>query len=875
MRRFFTGICLCACFNATHAQSLYEVALEEKVANSTLIAEGRVVRQQSFWNDRHTLIFTTNTIVVSKVFKGQLSQDTIEVLTTGGTVGNDVIHASDLLELETGQVGIFFCHPNTLNLKAPGSKRALHDVYASSQGFYAYDLAMSSASAPFVRYDNIVTQLYTELQAKTGRAFTNLNPAFKVEATNTSQRTQAVSITSFSPASVNAGALLTPGANLLTINGSGFGTASGSAAILFDDANNGTGGTAFTVAYNDPLVVSWSDAQIQVRVPSRAGTGTFQVRDATGGLGSSPSSLYVNYSMLNASFNVGSLVTKEVNLMNTNGSGGYTLVYSTNTANSGVDFDASTAKATFQRALSTWKEVCGLNFIEGGTTSVQAVGGDGVNVVMFDNSATGNAPLPSGVLGVCYSFFSMCGSPAFEAQRIGFDIVIRNSGYSIGSTTFTIGPCPPLASNVSETDLETVILHELGHALNLGHINDSYQGGSAGAINPGKLMNFAVVNSVKRVSPDFSAKAGADYAIQPQGNTYGSCGLFTSEMTPLVPIAESLDECPGSFPNTSIPQNTSIAFDLVHATSNLNTDPAYTQLRCDGVGAALTNNAYYAFRTNSAGGDVNISVLNYTTLPGTLSSCPQVYVGIPTHGIRLSLYQANACPTAGAFGLPIACRSFTANGSLATITGLTANTRYLLMVEGIENTKATFNLLFNGTALPIRFSSFTGKSMSNYNELVWKAEEIVDVEKLVLQKTIDGSNFSDFYVTTDRTEMRSKIAKDENPFDKTYYRLKAVNLDGSVNYSAIISLLRPKRYELIILSNPADRQINVQVSGMTSGTYQLKLFSAVGQLAATVNIPANTGRMNIPVGHLADGMYQLVLFSKGVRAETHKVLIRH
>ncbi len=869
----FVLLCLC-----THlsAQSLYPVSLEEKVNHSDLIVEGKVISQESFWNTQHTMIFTSHVIEVTKVFKGVLQEDEIEILTVGGTVGTESIEASDLLTLSRNETGIFFCHASQLNLKSPSSGRALMDVYAGSQGFLSYEIHSEKASAPFARYESITDELYPLLQSKTGRSFTDLNPDFNIKKANKQLQPLAVSISGFSPATVNAGALLDPSTNLLTISGSGFGTPSGSAAILFDDANDGVLGTPLTITYNDPHIISWTDAQIQVRVPSRVGTGNFDVRDASGSIGSSPGTLNVLYSILTSTFSVGPTVyVKEANLMNANGAGGYTILYSTSTAGSGVDYNSSTAKNTFQRALATWKEISGYNVVEGGTTTIQLVSGDGSNVVMFDNANTGTSPLPAGVLAVCYSYYSICTADPvnYQARKTGFDIVVRNSGYSTGTTSFAIGPCPPLSSNTSDIDLETVILHELGHSLNLGHINDTYTGSFFGQLNPGKLMNFAVVNSVKRVSPDYSAKAGAAYAIMPQGNTYGNCTAQNTEMIPLSVTLESKDDCPLIFPSLPTPQNTTVVFDLAHSTSNKFVDPSYTQLRCDGNGASLTNNAYYALMTNNTGGSLMLSVTGYTTNPSALTSCAEAYSGIPVTGVRLALYQTSSCPAAGSFGTPVACRSFSGDGSLTAINGLLPNTNYLLMVEGIENTKAVFNLVFSGAALPIRLSDFSGTVMKDHNLLSWKADMIQDVEKMILQKSSDGTVFENLS-DINTSNWQNGEARDNAPFDKTFYRLKIINTDGSTDFSKVIYLQRTSNSLVQVYPNPVKNLLNIRISNPVAEPLLLRLYNSSGQLVAEKTLSANTLNSGLSTSHLSNGVYQLIVASTHEVIESKKILIK-
>src|SRR6476661_4010055 len=93
---------------------LYKIGLKEKAKASSLIVEGKVIDKKSFWNDAHTMIFTANTVEIYKLFKGTPAEKTIEIMTQGGSVGPDAITVSDLLQLDIGETGIFFCEPNRI-----------------------------------------------------------------------------------------------------------------------------------------------------------------------------------------------------------------------------------------------------------------------------------------------------------------------------------------------------------------------------------------------------------------------------------------------------------------------------------------------------------------------------------------------------------------------------------------------------------------------------------------------------------------------------------------------------------------------------------------------------------------------------------------
>jgi len=861
---------------------LYKVELDETVSNSTLIAEGKVIGKKSFWNDAHTMIFTTNTVEVYKIFKGNITEGTIEVMTQGGSVGPDAVEVSELLQLDIGKIGIFFCEPNRINLKSPFTQKILYDVYGSDQGFLRYDLENDEAYAPFASYKKIESNLYKVIEQKTGQSFRLVNGAFSIAtimAQKAAQSGQTVlaTISSFSPATVHGGALNDPTNNALTINGSGFGTASGSAEVRFKDANSDNTTPDFSVPYSSSYLISWSDTKIVLKVPSRAATGKIAVVTSAGSSVQSTASLNISYSVLDAAFDfsptVDTVVVAEPRLMNTNNNGGYTIKYSTSTAGQGKNFSTDPAKETFLRALATWKESIGVNFIVGSTTPVQQIDDDTNNLVVFDNLNTGVPPMASGILEVTYSFSSLCfvQSPfqVYTAQKRGFDVLIRNNGVSAGNISFEEGPCFPA---IGSYDREMIILHELGHALNLAHINDDYQGLSAPDINPQKVMHYSIASYADRRSLDNSAYKGGFYTTTKQNNTYGSCGLFTSEMNPLSYIAISNDDCPLVFPTAPTTPGTVVNFDLVHATSNKFVDPQYTAVNGSNTGTQVTNNAYYAFKTsNTSNGTLTVSISGYVTTPTTVASCAG-------EGVRLAVYDVSSCPAGQIYPQPVTTRTFSTNGVLTDITGLQSNHTYLLYFDGLRNTKANFSATLNGTALPLTLANFTGEFINGKNQLYIDVLQAVNIENISIEKSYDGIRFSELGALPSSSNWMGKHSyTDAQPFaGNNYYRLKIVNNDGSFDYSNIILLKNDAKRLVYIYPNPVKDLLTINITSLNAGRYNCLLYDISGKLLSSSvhQVAEGAQTIAVPFSRIASGVYVVKVIDENGNVITRKNVIK-
>ncbi|MBX9853097.1 MAG: PKD domain-containing protein [Cytophagaceae bacterium] len=485
------------------------------MAESVIIAEGRADSSYCVWNADHTLILTIHKISVFKYFKGSTTKKSIDVVTIGGELDGQLLTVEPELHLENGAIGILFLKQNVLpNTSVAGT----YIPVASEQGFIEYDMVSKSAAGPYDKFSNVTTQLYPTLIQATGKNYSSIQ-AFNISTYLPPGIVIPVHIlatpviTGFSPSPITAGTN-----SVLTINGSNFGASyTGTATVQFKNANDG-GATYISVLAAH--IVSWSDAQIQVKVPSQAGTGTIRVFNSTNETGTSGSNLTITYNQLNATSGG---IPYEPNLLNVNGSGGYTYVYSTATANSGVSFDGHTnAKASFASALSTWRCNTAFNVvISAGNTAIGTAANDGTSVVMFDNAAT---PLPTGVLGRAYSWWQGC-SPDWYAADI--DIEFKRDGTDGVIWYFGAAGSQPGGTS----DFETVALHELGHNHQLGH-----------TISPGTVMHYAItIGTNNRSLNPAQDIAGGNYVMAHSSVFSVNCSGPKVGMTPfncaLPPVA--------------------------------------------------------------------------------------------------------------------------------------------------------------------------------------------------------------------------------------------------------------------------------------------------------------------------------------------------
>jgi hypothetical protein len=409
---------------------LYEVPLQERINHSSIIVEGKVVVQNSFKDSATGKILTSNLIEVYKLFRGE-KNDYVEVLTEGGVLDDEMMIASNLLQLQIDDYGIF--------LLKETPKGAIQAV-ASKQGFVKFFWPQLSARDVFAKYADIETDLYQKISFNASyKEIRSADFLYDQDDQQENLRSTPI-ITSISPTVIAAGT-----GEVITIRGINFKAVRGSNRLGFRDADDGGDSFVFPLPHQ---YKRWTDTEIEVEVPTNAGSGNLFI--SVDNLSSqSTATIEIPFSRMNV---VSDNTAFRHVLVSRSPHGGYLLQMNRRFAQN------QASSESFLRAFNNWRCNVGVNWFIGEETDTDLAVRDNVNVIRFDIGAE----LPSGVLGVCYSYYSGCRPSSWYLSEM--DIVFD------GQANWQFGPGLP---GTLQHDFESIALHELGHGLQLGHVINS------------------------------------------------------------------------------------------------------------------------------------------------------------------------------------------------------------------------------------------------------------------------------------------------------------------------------------------------------------------------------------------------------------------
>lgn len=506
------------------------IGIENLTIESDLIILGQVTSIESLWDENHTIIITNSTVIVTKILKGNLTnQDKINILSRGGTIDDVNIWVEDEPNFILGQeYGLFLKLLDIDTYSVLGKNQGiviLCNEIQSGKGKGWFDCQTS---------EEFIDTINNVIQGNVCNEFYLESDVFEIQDLQKASVTTP-QIYSISPTKISAGT-----DSILEIVGSNFGKKSSrrsnaDVCFIFKPGKDGKYHWIYASGYhpytgwetdNENCIISWTDNKIITKVPTgwtfdgsslyfgSASSGVVRIlRDDSKESNDCPISITFGYGKLKWS-------------------GQYpTCSFYLNVPNENI-------KSAITRAANTWNAVPQINFnfnYLGKTDTNTLNNNNGMNEIIWGNT---------------YDQYSL--AEAYTRKSAGIiqetDIVFNKNK-----------PWNTANPSANQYDVETTILHEFGHWLKL---QDLYGALPGYPTDSQKIMyGFLGQGEIKR-SLSEEDKAGIQYiypiTLTPTITTTVTTPTTTPSQTPSpIQVNFTVSRTSGSAPLTVRFQDTS------------------------------------------------------------------------------------------------------------------------------------------------------------------------------------------------------------------------------------------------------------------------------------------------------------------------------
>ncbi len=204
----------------------------------------------------------------------------------------------------------------------------------------------------------------------------------------------------------------------------------------------------------------------------------------------------------------------------------------------------------------------------------------------------------------------------------------------------------------------------------------------------------------------------------------------------------------------------------------------------------------------------------------------------------------------------------------------TSNIDFAVTSNPASRAQNRFTLIYRdvnaaGGALPVQFTSIQLQRNNNQVQVSWGVENEINMVKYVVEYAVDAVHFAPVKEVASSNSIASKsysIADSRSAGTEHFYRIRAVDLGGKIQYSAIARLGASKTVQgMNVYPNPVTNKVcqlqlnlsqggnyTVSITAMNGQRQELgKLSLPAGQSLQTLSLPKNT----------AAGIYRLQLTS--------------
>ncbi|MFC4231138.1 T9SS type A sorting domain-containing protein [Parasediminibacterium paludis] len=176
----------------------------------------------------------------------------------------------------------------------------------------------------------------------------------------------------------------------------------------------------------------------------------------------------------------------------------------------------------------------------------------------------------------------------------------------------------------------------------------------------------------------------------------------------------------------------------------------------------------------------------------------------------------------------------------------------------------------NGTILPVKFANISANKVSGIVKVSWNIETEINAASYTVERSVDGVSFIAIGTVVASNAGTYNFIDASSASATNYYRIKAVDRDGSFAYSAVVTTAADITTAAVnVYPNPIiNKQVSVQLSNLIKGSYNIELFNNLGQAILSKAIQFDGGTttfsLQLPIS-LNAGLYRLSVSNDATR----------
>lgn len=248
--------------------------------------------------------------------------------------------------------------------------------------------------------------------------------------------------------------------------------------------------------------------------------------------------------------------------------------------------------------------------------------------------------------------------------------------------------------------------------------------------------------------------------------------------------------------------------------------------------------------------------------------------------LRIDLFNASGWNTIATYTGDQGSNWQTMNIDLSAYTGQNVRMRVVGTTgSGFTSDIAIDDITFTSiTALPVELVTFNATNMDDRQvALDWTSASEQNVDSYIVQRALQLNAWEDIETVAavgNTQDVTSYETVDHKPHaGMSYYRLKMIDLDGTIDYSPARSIHIGGVSKATVFPNPVlDGNLIVSMDGLEAS--EIHIISAVGQRLLVQSSTLSTNEKSFEVGHFSSGVYFVEIVQEGMQSQRIRFVVQ-